>query len=388
LTAHYGVEIGPEAVAAAQHFGTDEAMAMAAPGACVRLLDGACAMAAAEGRLSIDEDDVREAAPPREKDGEFGVEELRQLESAIGERVLGQSEAISAVVGRIRLTKLKLDRRPERPDGVFLLLGPSGVGKTELAKSIARALYGDLTRLVRLDMSEYMAEHEYSKVIGAPPGYKGHGEEGQLTGRIKRLEHAVILLDEIEKAHPSLLNLFLQVFDEGFLTDGLGTRVDFSRCIILMTSNMGRDLWEAKSRAVGFKTAVRPSEPTAHQVREHLLRSLPAEFINRVDALVPFRALEKPDLRRIAARLVEEEIDRWQRKGKWLIVENEVIEHVVDEGYDPRLGARHLERNLEQLVVQRLSDVICGEGWDAVDCLRVQMVDGAVSLLINDDGQL
>ena len=165
-------------------------------------------------------------------------------------------------------------------------------------------------------MSEYMEQHEYSKMIGSPPGYLGYGEEGHLTGAVAKLGHCVILFDEVEKAHPNCLRLFLQLFDEGVLTDGKGKRVDFSQCVIVMTSNLGRELWADENQQLGFAKAVSPGEPSAKRVLDYLLKTLPSEFVNRIDDLVPFRNFLRDDLLRIARKMMKEEEERWDRRGK------------------------------------------------------------------------
>ncbi|HEX4461959.1 MAG TPA: AAA family ATPase, partial [Polyangia bacterium] len=248
----------------------------------------------------------------------------------------------------------------------------SGVGKTELAKGLAQVLYGDLNRLVRLDMSEYMEQHEYSKMIGSPPGYLGYGEEGHLTGAVAKLGHCVILFDEVEKAHPNCLRLFLQLFDEGVLTDGKGKRVDFSQCVIAMTSNLGRELWADENSQLGFAKAMSPGEPSAKRVLDYLLKTLPSEFVNRIDDLVPFRNFLREDLLAIARKMMKEEEERWERRGKRIAYGEAVLELLVDTGYNARLGARHLSRNLERLVSQPMSEAACQDSWPEIQTVEMR----------------
>ncbi|HOT29031.1 MAG TPA: AAA family ATPase [Candidatus Ozemobacteraceae bacterium] len=360
----------------------DMGRAQVCVGDVLKTVETSCILAEFAGRPDVSPDDLILAYQREQKAPDVSAQErLANLEEELARRVKGQSEAIRAVAPRIRMTRLQLDRNPNRPDGVFLFLGPSGVGKTELAKAITLSLYNDLTRLIRLDMSEFMSEHEYSKLIGAPPGYVGHGEDGHLTGPVARLGHGVILLDEIEKAHPAILKMFLQVFDEGFLTDGRGRRVDFSRCVMIMTSNLGRELYAEGKPKLGF---LKPSDgegaPASIETLNYLLKILPSEFINRIDKIVPFQPLSKEHLAEIARKMLDEETERWLKRGYTLTFGDEIIPLLIDSGYDPRLGARHLTRNFEGMITQLLSEAACREDWVKFHSLRIAAEKGTVQL--------
>ncbi len=389
LYARHQITILPEAVDEAVKLGSEQSRDPRPPAACLRMLDIACIQAKLTGRTEVTADNVRDAAVTHDDKLAAGERSrLRTLEKELARWVVGQEEAVRAVAQRVRLTKLQLDRKPQRPDGVFLFLGPSGVGKTEMAKAVTHCLYGDLSRLVRLDMSEYMERHEYSKVIGAPPGYIGYGEEGHLTGPIARLGHGVVLLDEIEKAHPSVLRIFLQLFDEGFLTDGKGKRIDFSRTVVIMTSNLGRELYAEGQHPLGFMQAVSPNAPKASETLQYLLKHLPSEFVNRIDVLVPFRALERGDLAQIARKMLDDEVQRWVKRGKHLTYDERLVAVLCDRGYDSRLGARHLTRNVEQMVNQPLSEAACGEKWPEVRRVHLNLDDkSAVGLELDGVAQ-
>jgi len=360
-----------------------------APGSTIRLLDEACAMARSEMQDEVLPDHVHRcfseeaqthAHPDRER--------LKAIEEKLGKRVLGQEVAAGAVARRVRLAKLHLDRKPERPDGVFLFMGPSGVGKTEMARSLSRALYDDESRLVRLDMSEYMEPHAVARIIGAPPGYVGYGEDGALTGPVADLGHCVVLLDEIEKAHPRVLNLFLQVFDDGRLTDSKGRLVNFADTVIIMTSNIGRELYAIHGEAaIGFGQSEEEKEdkPLRDAVQDHLLRVLPSEFVNRIDEIVPFRVLQDADIIRIAKNLLDQETERWTGRGKKLTWESNIPDILALTGYDPRLGARHVERNLERLVISLISEAAVTNRFEQVKELGLVAQDGIICLKLDGE---
>lgn len=272
----------------------------------------------------------------------------RELEAELSDRVRGQENAVRVVASRLALTLARLDLRPERPDGVFLFVGPTGVGKTELARAMSASLYGNEDRLIRLDMSEYSHDWAVSRIVGPMPGYVGSTEpENWLTTRVAQKPDCVVLLDEIEKAHPVVWNTFLQVFDAGRLTDSRGTTADFSNVVVVMTSNIGAA--GATGPALGFGTA----GAQAHLARERITRAvkerMAPELINRIDELVVFDALDVEAIEEIAAREMLRVSGRLAQQGWSVQYDDAVVKHLVTTGYDPAYGARHLQRNIERL---------------------------------------
>lgn len=294
-------------------------------------------------------------------------ERLLSLEDTLKERVIGQDEAVSAVASAIRRGRLGLGD-PRRPMGSFLFLGQTGVGKTELTRALAASIFGNEKALIRFDMSEYMEKHSVSRLIGSPPGYIGHEEGGQLTERVRRQPYAVVLFDELEKAHPDIFNILLQVLDDGTLTDSHGRRVDFRNTVIIMTSNVGAGGTSHKS--VGFA-----SGSTAARSKERVLGALKEAFrpelLNRIDETVVFGPLGEPEIRRITSLLLEELRGRVHALGMDLTFTDEVISLVAREGFDPAYGARPLRRAVIRLIEEPLSgEMLAGrvsEG-DAVFC--------------------
>ena len=285
---------------------------------------------------------------------------LLEMEKRLHERVIGQEQAITAVSDAVRRSRAGL-RRGRRPTAVFLFLGPTGVGKTELAKALAEVVFGDEDAIVRIDMSEYMERHAVSRLIGSPPGYVGHDEGGQLTERVRRRPYCVILLDEIEKAHPDVYNVLLQVFDDGRLTDGKGRVVDFSNTIVIATSNLGSDVVSGQKRSgPGFLSSADASMQSAvlGELRQHFR----PEFLNRIDDIIVFQPLTDDELRAIV-RLQLEQVQRMARSQDIeLSFDESVVDFLAAEGYRPEYGARELKRQIQQTLENELAkEMLKGE---------------------------
>ena len=285
---------------------------------------------------------------------------LAKLEKTLHKRVIGQEEAVSAVAKAVRRGRVGL-KDPNRPTGSFLFLGPTGVGKTEISKALAEAVFGSEQSMIRVDMSEYMEKHSVSKMIGSPPGYVGHEEGGQLSEKVRRNPYSVILFDEIEKAHPDVFNILLQVLDDGHITDSQGRKVDFKNTIIIMTSNAGAQAI-IEPKKLGF--AVSDDEKQNYDrmknsVMEEVRRIFKPEFLNRIDETIVFRALNKDDMKQIVALMLKELTDRCEKQmGIHLTVRDSVKKHIVDKAYDPKYGARPLRRQIQNDIEDELAEEI------------------------------
>lgn len=287
------------------------------------------------------------------------TERLFKMEETLKARVVGQDEAILVIAKSIRRARAGL-KDPKRPIGSFIFLGPSGVGKTELAKRLAEFLFGDVEALIRIDMSEYLESHTTSRLVGSPPGYVGFGEGGQLTEPVRRRPHSVVLFDEIEKAHPDVMNLLLQVLDEGHVTDAQGHQIDFKNTVIIMTSNVGAELIQKES-AIGFVTREDAGASYGKMreiVLEELKKHFKPEFLNRVDEKIVFHPLSKEDLLQIIDILIGDINERLTEKGLSLELTKKAKVFLVDQGYDPKLGARPLRRSIEEHIEDKLSEEV------------------------------
>src|SRR5258706_9711828 len=309
---------------------------------------------------------------------------LLNLEDDLRKRVIGKDEAISAVSRAIRRSRAGL-KDPTRTIRSFLFLGPTGVGKTELAKAIAAELFGGEDNLIRLDMSEYMEPHTISRLFGSPPGYVGHDEGGQLTEQVRRRPYSVILLDEVEKAHPEVFNALLQIMDDGRLTDGQGRTVDFKNTVVIMTSNAGSD--EIKRAGIGFigprwgeAQTERDSEEAQRKARaiEGLRRAFRPEFLNRIDQIIVFSALDHEELRQIVDLLLAKVGDRLVEQGMTLEYGDDLRELLLREGFDREFGARPLRRAIQTLVDDALADAILAGELQPGQTAGLRVEDGKV----------
>ncbi|CAN5275316.1 ATP-dependent Clp protease ATP-binding subunit [soil metagenome] len=316
---------------------------------------------------------------------------LLGLEDHLTRRVIGQDDAVATVAEAVRRARAGLSD-PDHPVGTFLFLGPTGVGKTELARTLAESLFGADDALIRLDMSEYQERHAVSRLIGAPPGYVGHGDAGLLTEPVRRRPHSIVLLDEIEKAHPDVCNVLLQVLDDGRLTDAQGRTVDFRNTITIMTSNLGAERIQGHSGSVvGFApTGPEGGDAAFAVLREDLMgilrRSFRPEFLNRIDEVVVFRALMSPQLLRITSLLLDRLVDRLRGRGIGMEVQEDAVRWIAREGQDPDHGARPLRRTIQRHLETELSRLVLAEELGEGDLVVVTATDDGLAFDVQSGG--
>ncbi|MGW3473551.1 ATP-dependent Clp protease ATP-binding subunit [Saccharopolyspora sp. NPDC000995] len=384
---HHRVRIDASALSAAAELSQRYIADRFLPDKAVDLLDQACSRVrlrrggevreSAVFEPTVVADDVADVVASRTgipvaDVGAQDVQRLLGLEQQLRSRVVGQDAAAASVAEAVRRARAGL-ADPDRPIGSFLFLGPTGVGKTELARALAHALFGDVQRLLRLDMGEFQEKHTVSRLVGAPPGYVGYGEAGQLTDRVRRQPYSVVLLDEVEKAHPDVFNTLLQVLDAGRLTDSQGRLVDFRNVVVIMTSNIGADRVLDAGADAGESALV---------VLEELRAFFRPEFINRIDDVVVFRPLGVEHLRRIASLLLERTEAQLAVKGIRLVVGDAGLDWLVDRGFQPEFGARPLRRVIARELDNRLASMVLAGTVSAGDQVSVDVVDGELSLVV------
>jgi ATP-dependent Clp protease ATP-binding subunit ClpC len=349
-----------------------------------RLAEASAAGARVGQDAVIDEAEIaavisRATGIPVSRIGEADRERLSKLESELHERVVGQDDAVTAVAKSVRRSRSGMGDE-NRPVGSFLFLGPTGVGKTELAKALASSLFGSERAMIRFDMSEFGERHTAARLIGAPPGYVGYDEAGQLTERVRRNPYSVLLFDEIEKAHPDIFNLLLQVLDDGRLTDGQGRTVDFRNTVVIMTSNIGSEFLASKSGALGFVAPGADGFGDEKALRDRVMgklrENMRPEFINRIDEIVLFRKLDRDQLRQIVRVLLRATQTRLAPRDVTLTVTDAAVEWIADHGYEPEFGARPLRRVIQREVDDRIADLLVSGAIDDGGAIHVDAAEG------------
>jgi ATP-dependent Clp protease ATP-binding subunit ClpC len=309
---------------------------------------------------------------------------LAKLPELIKGKVIGQDEAVAKVVKAIQRNRAGL-KDPNKPIGSFIFLGQTGVGKTQLAKVLAKELFDSEDTLVRIDMSEYMEKFAISRLIGAPPGYVGYEEGGQLTEKIRRKPYAVVLLDEIEKAHPDVFNMLLQVLDDGFLTDSLGRKIDFSNTVIIMTSNIGARKLKDFGTGVGFGTSAQKSQASNHAkgvIENALKKAFAPEFLNRIDDVIVFNTLEKEHINLIIDIELEKLVARIKDLGYTLKLSKKAKDFIADKGFDQQYGARPLKRAIQKYIEDALAEEIITSKIHEGDIISMDIEKDATELTI------
>ena len=308
------------------------------------------------------------------------AQRLVRLEETLHKRLIGQEEAVSAVARAIRRARAGL-KDPKRPIGSFIFLGPTGVGKTELCRALGEAMFGDEDSVIRLDMSEYMEKHTVSRLVGSPPGYVGYEEGGQLTEAVRRKPYSVVLLDEVEKAHPDVFNILLQILEDGRLTDNTGRVVSFKNTIVVMTSNAGAHVI-GHGRSMGFgadqKGEARDYEAMKESVMKEVKEIFRPEFINRVDELIVFHSLNEEEIRRITELMLKQVADRLKEQEIPLTWDKKVTEKLAKEGYDPKFGARPLRRLIQRTVEDTMSEELLKGNIQLGQEIRLTVKDGEI----------
>ncbi|MBN9352059.1 MAG: ATP-dependent chaperone ClpB [Chitinophagaceae bacterium] len=330
----------------------------------------------------VDAEDIAESVSrstgiPVAKMMQTEKDKLLHLEDELHKRVVGQDEAIEAVADAVRRSSAGL-HDPDKPIGSFIFMGPTGVGKTELAKALAEYLFDDDSMMTRIDMSEYQEKHSVSRLVGAPPGYVGYEEGGQLTEAVRRKPYSVILLDEIEKAHPDVFNILLQVLDDGRLTDNKGRTVNFKNTIIIMTSNLGSSIIQNNFNNITSKNREEIVESTKAEVMTLLRDTLQPEFLNRIDEIIMFQPLLKPEIREIIRIQLNELKQQLTRNGVNLEFTEYTLDYLVDNGFDPQFGARPLKRLIQKQIVNKLSKKLIEGSIDKTKPVVVDVFDGTV----------
>jgi ATP-dependent Clp protease ATP-binding subunit ClpC len=297
---------------------------------------------------------------PLKKVTQLENEKLISLEPDLKSKVIGQDHAIEKIAKSIRRNRMGL-KDPNKPIGSFIFIGPTGVGKTQLAKELANIMFGDPDALIRVDMSEYMEKFDATKLIGAPPGYVGHEEGGQLTEKVRRKPYSIVLFDEIEKAHPEIFNTLLQILDEGSITDGLGRKINFKNTLIILTSNVGQRKLQEFGEGLGFTTKSKQDKAEAENeilLKKELQKAFSPEFINRLDDIVYFKALEKSDIISILDVEINKILPRLEGLGYKIKVSQDLKEKIAENGFDPKFGARPIKRMLQKYVEDTLADLM------------------------------
>jgi ATP-dependent Clp protease ATP-binding subunit ClpC len=303
------------------------------------------------------------------------TQRLLELEAEIHKQVVSQDDAVAAVSKAVRRSRSGM-KDPNRPMGCFIFLGPSGVGKTLLAQALAEFMFGDKNALVRLDMSEFMEKHNVSRLVGAPPGYVGYEEGGQLTERIRRRPYAVLLLDEIEKAHPDVYNILLQIMDEGRLTDSFGRMIDFKNVVIIMTSNIGAELIKNNTGfGFGKKTPEANYEKMRDMLHKEVERHFRPEFLNRIDDIIVFKPLSKENLQTIVDFELSKVFKRLTEHGFKLELTDRAKEFIIEKGYNPEFGARPLRRAIEHYIEDPLSEAVLRGEFKGKNTIRIDVLD-------------
>ena len=334
-----------------------------------------------ENRVKVDEEQILQVVSkwtniPLQRMEQNESKRLLNMEVEMGRVVVGQKDAVTALSKALRRSRADL-KDPRRPIGTFLLLGPTGVGKTLLAKSLAEQMFGDAKALIQLDMSEYMERHNASRMVGSPPGYVGYEEGGQLTEQVRRRPYSVVLFDEIEKAHPDVMNMLLQILEEGRLTDNVGRVVNFRNTVILMTSNVGAEILR-KGSTLGFSQVTNETgyDRMKDKILEEAKRAFKPEFMNRLDDIIVFHSLSKPDLIEILALEIAKVTERLKSKNIRLVLDDKANDLLVEKGYDPQFGARPMRRAVERHLEDPLAEEILRGTVIGGEPVNVTVIDG------------